>query len=544
MLLDCKKPANRARLVRGWFAACRHGPSRGFLSFDGPILSLDSWKGIMFKLFRREQAEAAVIIEVPFIDSEQIALDMGISAKGAASGMSNEPPSDSVDQDLNEQAISSKIGDIFQEGLKKFRKTKSELEGDFAKSSKIIVSDFEDKIGEILIQCESRMNEIVANWTSDWRKLNNEKNERINEMNDFKKQNHLKGQAYTPKYINIISVMFIIFSIETIVNGFLFAEISSTGISGGWAIAALISFINIAFNVIFGFGFRMHNYIFVKIKAVWKIVGYFLMIFAILFSFIFNLLVANFRDAVEVYYTPLISTTELMIQTFEYIYSKTWSEFFVFSGYESAILFLLGILVSIIAFFEGYRLSDPYPGFSAIADKVSEVEERISLFRSTTNEEIQKCAKDSMRDLTIESNQSKFILSNLEDIVSRQKQVNIELESFHYNCESALNNLLRVYRQSNVESRRDKPPAYFQINSKLSSIENEEVLENNMDVIDQRKYQGDVIKLVSKATVKIEEFKSESLMEISRDMGAFSNILGDKKLLTNVSTDNSTILTK
>jgi len=232
---------------------------------------------------------------------------------------------------------------------------------------------------------------------------------------------------------------------ETALNSFLLRQNDDMGLLGGIIAAAAVGAINIGTAAFVG-------------RIVWPLMNVRALLqrsfgigvtglWAIL-TVVWNLLAAHYRDAkVAGLPTPESAALRMFGSAPESIYS--WG------------LFTLGIIFSVIAARSAYRMDDPYPGYGAVsrehhsrcqdyAAEVGDATEELSDIRGEAVDEI----SDVRRELATQLADRDRALNGRNAFVQRYIR-------FHAELESAVNQLLAIYRNANRRARSTPAPNRF-----------------------------------------------------------------------------------
>lgn len=192
-------------------------------------------------------------------------------------------------------------------------------------------------------------------------------------------------------------ILAVLFLIETAPNAILFSAGDELGVIGGYAIAVVFSFLNLAFGFMAGH-WGCTNALHVRHHR--KIVGIAFTLTMVVAVVALNLLVAHYRELVG----GGASTAEAARQSWTAVMSHP----FTLSDSLSVGLAAMGGLFSIVALAEGFLWQDPYPGYSAVTHNLlmSErqwtrlLEERLSLLDNVQQHHADqlRAARSSLRD--------------------------------------------------------------------------------------------------------------------------------------------------
>ena len=246
----------------------------------------------------------------------------------------------------------------------------------------------------------------------------------------------------------MVGVILIVFVIEVALSGTLFAEKNTMGLVGGMGIAFIISGVNVVACLLCGFGTR-----YVNLKSFGsKLIGY-VAILAFLVIFVgLNLMVAHFRDALELY-----EWDEAAFQAITGLRENV----FGIDSFKSWVVAAFGGVVSVIAFIEGLIWLDRHPGFnrtfaaaedavSSYATKYEQAQNQLAELYSNARDELKGHAQGMRANI-----------QSAVDAVGSQSTLTRQLSTFLETCDRAVSQLNARYREANTRTRSDQRPKYF-----------------------------------------------------------------------------------
>jgi hypothetical protein len=178
----------------------------------------------------------------------------------------------------------------------------------------------------------------------------------IKELRRFKIKCNLDRSANYPTSIKLhFSLVAVMILIEALGNMYLFAQGNELGLLGGIFEAILLSVVNVGVAVLVGLlalpqlnlqlGVRRH-------------LGLIALILAIVFSLVFNLAAAHYRDL-------LILSKEIALEkAIPNVINHTFD-----LSFNGLVLLALGVIVFALGLWKGYSADDPYPGYGALSRK-------------------------------------------------------------------------------------------------------------------------------------------------------------------------------
>jgi len=177
-------------------------------------------------------------------------------------------------------------------------------------------------------------------------------------LNYFRAANDVHEEArYPDSKIHHVAVVLVLALLETVVNTFFYEN--SQGLLGGFFVALGITALNIGFALLFGYWFRYKN-----LAAVdKKVAGWTAWVAFILVTILFNSLFATFRTQYQLVVDPSD------IKELNAAFQRAWPEALLifrgdpqFGDMWSFVLFGIGAMLGILAFWKGYTADDRYPG--------------------------------------------------------------------------------------------------------------------------------------------------------------------------------------
>lgn len=243
---------------------------------------------------------------------------------------------------------------------------------------------------------------------------------------------------------------------ETIINAVFYQN--ANGLIGGFVVAAAVAAINMGSAVILGNVFRRKN---LK-QNDQQVIGWLSLVFFIPLAIFCNALFAAFRSVYQLIEDP---SDPLAVSLG---FREAWSEAgrifildYKFSDFSSFILFTLGIILSVFAFWKGYTSDDPYPGHSR-RDKALKRAKR-------EEQEKQELVKQRVKDFLVNqrsrvqgfATQTGALISSLSSRVSALKSAESALLSNVQAIQREYSLVLDAYRQANLAVRGTEPPEYF-----------------------------------------------------------------------------------
>ncbi len=305
--------------------------------------------------------------------------------KGEDEGSNSRPPQTATKPDQYEHVIISQAEKFIEDEISNFKIAidgySVEIENinsDLRKTNREVEAAVSDGLDKITSEIES-IKTLNRDGSSDPLKKRKDKEdfqdetkdglaylrkneiEAIQHLNWFKREHNLTRPAKYPtaeeQYFKIGIIISCIL-MEAFINAVFFKN--ERGLLGGAFIAGLVSFINIAAAGILGLMFRFVSHV----NIIKKVIGWLSFLFWIVVALFFNTMLSCYRHEYQYVTNPRdfqqltdaatkAKSAALTIFTFNY----------PFGDIMSFLLFCISFIICILAFYEGYSLTDAYWGY-------------------------------------------------------------------------------------------------------------------------------------------------------------------------------------
>lgn len=413
----------------------------------------------------------ASILTFPPLDTDGIARRMRLREKAQENGDRDMPPATSQSLDAVEQDI---VNEVEYEAKTQFdrylQNQKTYVERAGSLSIQPLVTQIMTRSADAIANFRNR----THNGANELYLLRKDVIETEQDLERFRTRHGLDRPVRNQGSRTLkFGVLAIILFIESIANGLFLAQGSTYGLLGGVGEALIIAFINVAIGAGAGrlaLPWLTHRNWGAKLIAALLSVGYFALAVG------FNLLVAHYRTAMSG-------------DPFE-AYNVAWASFrsdpLGITDIRSWMLFVVGLIFSIVAVIDGWLMDDPYPGYGRTARAHQEAaglytEQKAELLDEL--EEIKSDAEQAMDTVVrdIDARQGEY-----ENILMKSHALHAAMAQHFDHLESGANTLLRFYRSENLSHRRAPAPAHFDRTWTYSrpSLETHSIPERIRDQID------------------------------------------------------------
>lgn len=274
--------------------------------------------------------------------------------------------------------------------------------------------------------------------------------EAANELAQFRGRHRLSRPARDPggKWTTIGLLIFVI-GVESILNGTFFQKGSQFGLIGGIGTAIGISLCNVIALFVLGLtgGRYLHHRSWLA-----KLVAFLACTAGFAGMILLHGFAAHLRDAT-------VAVGEA--RAYDVAVSKLLTAPWALSDLSSWYLFALGVLFGLGAFWKGYRLDDPYPGYGAISRRARAAEvvyddaqrDLLDELRAVRENTIERF-DDALTALPHEARRAGEARADALALAAR-------FTAYEDHLEECANTLLSAYRDSNRATRTDAGPPYF-----------------------------------------------------------------------------------
>lgn len=315
--------------------------------------------------------------------------DLGIEA-----GQQDLPPLE-ADNDPHEHSIAETMDGFL---ARAHSSVSDHLEQAYKHFVEIHDTDWSSDINRAEREAIARFNEVEGTRRADLHHQRVEVDKRVKDLTKFRAENRLSRSPDYPDsgsrvfWFGLVAILFVF---ESVANSAFLAKGNELGLVGAYTVAFGISIANLV-PPFFFFGPFSRN--FVHRKA-WRCALAFACaaVYAT-YAFILNLGVAHYREV----------SGQLMGDAGVAVISRITEAPFNLQDAQSWLLFLIGIVFSLIAFADGWKLDDAYPGYGKL-DRLErkarddhgaaqdETSEALKTIREKAIDEIKRIAHDAER---------------------------------------------------------------------------------------------------------------------------------------------------
>lgn len=400
------------------------------------------------------------------------------------------------------------------------------------KMAAIVDRGVADSFYDLKIEPQKEFNKYQVNASPELIKLRVSERKARRDLNRFKADHHLQRNAVYPEsHVKHFAVLFAFLLAECIANTYFFSANSDLGYLGGFFQALVVSIANVGLSYVFGwFGFTQLNHR----NLMRKIIGGLSAMFYLGAIGTFHMLIAHYRDLLT------IDPDNAVMMTLARFRQDTFS----LDSLESVIVFVIGVIISILAVSKGYAHDDRYPGYGEVdrlhKDKERAYNQKEAEVRTTLINLISK----SERRVDSRLVEREERIRKMEDLLSGAKSVVAHIDNIDNQVAEVVNTAIMTYREANKSVRTEAIPGYFMtaptLNNKLNKGCDILMLDNLEQIVSGAKSELDTTR--ANAQKVIEELFEES-HEISRkiehladqvDRKALERVLSDDKIEVDV----------
>jgi hypothetical protein len=289
-------------------------------------------------------------------------------------------------------------------------------------------------------------------------------------VNQFRAEHNLRRDAYYPDSLaGHLSYVVAALGIEALLNANFFRN--DLGLLGGALIASFVSLVNLVVAALLGAASRFHHHRHTGLKTL----GWASIVLFAFWSIYFNSLIASSRFFYSAQVLTAVSggdasvESSAMMQTAFVEAMQQATRVFVldppFQELESFLLFFVGVFLSLFAFYKGYTVDDPYPGYGAVCRPYDAAKQQGAPAMREVTESLE--AEVNKRLESIQKARAQLL-----EGPSRLLQLRASVDAARNQCNAQLARIVidhaqarHAYRHANVGTRTTPAPPYFAHNA-------------------------------------------------------------------------------
>ena len=432
------------------------------------------------------------------VDVSKIAEELHLTEEAEEAAKRGLPALDSPGLDNTENEIVRRIG-TYQSNAKD--------RGDRQLASyrkRLIDLEFHHSIDSEIRNSKAQLKEEVESARTNLREKKGHLKRAEERLINFQKKNKLHRDANdrgkeSVFYVLNVGILAVLFLIETLGNASFLAKGNELGLFGAYTEAIVISFANL--GVAFLLGWRLITYCH---HVDWrrKSVGILAAIAFVVFAFVFNLMVAHYR---EITGTVLDEGGQLAMSAFR-------ENPLGLRDFQSWMLFCMGFLFAIISFIDGIKWAvDPYPGYEKVFYSYQDEYETYKKVYDEHEEALEGIFYEAVK--TLDSIKQGLMGAEKEraSILDGHRHVIKSYEDYLNHLERAGNDLLKHYREVNRARRDGEVPVRF--NDKW---EMEEQLPIDSTLPEELPKREEIAAIIAETTASVNNGEKELQKEYDR----------------------------
>ncbi len=384
----------------------------------------------------------------PDIDIEGISSRLKLAEQGTGRGTAGLPAPDQKSFDSIEMQVIDEIETLRRRGLQQFE--------DHLRVYRERLSRATEARKEVEIVAGTAKGDFLAE-VQVWKARFVPTAENLKDHYDwhgiFREQNRLhRPAAEFTGWLKVIALGMLLLLVESVLNGYLFAQNNVLGLFGGVLAALLVSIANVGVSTLCGFFTRYLN----CRNLLWKLLGLGVLTFWLCYAAGFNLAVAHFRDGVEQSGNWSLSAEQALITLRQ--------DPLGIGSIESWLLVIVGLMISLLAFLKGLHIDDKLPGYGTVSRGLEEARYRYSDLLEEAIAELEgkrNIAIDSLREAHEAVRDG---IGEAVDALFGQSSLKSQVGSFVEQCEVKSARLLSIYRDANIAARKTPAPESFSKN--------------------------------------------------------------------------------
>lgn len=467
------------------------------------MAAIDRLKSVVGSMSGARHPHVEGLYNFPAIDTARLKKDLSLQLRGAEAGKNEYPSSDSTGFDDAESEILRTIGDLrqkaYEEASSHIKTYSDRLAGlhldttaaDTSNAASNVVADMKPQITIGKNDLYSAQEKVVDARDS---------------LEKFRAINRLDRPANMPSSMILqMGIFLAVFLLESIANGFFFADANPLGLLGGISVALFISAANIGLGVLGGY-FGIRHMCHVSVGH--KLAGLILLLVAISAVTALNFGAAHYRSVLDA--GVLDGAERAALKTL------TTAPVNGIADIKSWLLLLIGYLVAILALLKGAKsLDDIYPGYGRAQKHLDQAVQNFGDLTEdilTSITEIKDDAFDSIREA---QKQLQTARREREAIITARNRLINAYNSYLSQLKNSQREFMAVYRDANRATRQTPPPERF---SSETSFEGAEI------VVPEVMDSAQIEKVVSETITVLEKCEDQILTAFEAAISEFGAI--------------------
>lgn len=395
----------------------------------------------------------------PSIDDGHIARDLRLVEKARERGARNLPGPEETSLDVGEMTVVAAVEELRRKGLQNYDVNRDVYAKRLSRASTASL-EVRSVANQARGDFENETKDFRGRMTADFRDLK----EWNRALDDFRSQHRLRRPAYDdPALVKTMAILLGAILLETVLNGYLFAQRNELGLVGGALVSLLVSLVNVGGSSLLGWFARFLRHR----NLILKLGGLLALLVWIGFLGVLNLGVAHFRDAVE----TLSGWSEAAERSLDSLLQTPWE----LNSIESWLLMGVGVLVGISAFLKLYMAGEPYPEYGRISRRFERALDDYASHLTDALASLQERRDDTVEALRDANDVVRDNVGEAIDALYGHRMMRSQLRAFLDQCDVKVQALHKVYRDENRAARTAPAPSHFDEAFRFPSFDDAEI---------------------------------------------------------------------
>ena len=393
----------------------------------------------------------------PEFNVDVVAHEMALALQGAEQGHKELPDSNSTSLDNVEVRIVERVEaarSIAHGTLLDQRNLHDE---------RLANLDFESRFADIRQAASEAISEMRASAALGRDELNRTRRDlafKENERDTFRSSNGLTRAARISSggaKILKLGLLMVLVLIELFINGSFLAKGNEAGLFGGIIEAMAFAALNVIFSFALAyFGIRLIN----RRSFSSRILGLIALLALVAFAIGLNLVLAHYREA----------SAEFVEQAGQQALQRVLTHPFGLVDLKSWLLFGIGLAFACFAMIDALVFDDPYPGYAGVEKRLAEAHDRYTDTKRSKIADLDDIRRQTGEGLEEANRDLSIRRSEHDAIIENRMRIYTLFGSHQDQLQRALNSLLSIYRDANLQARSTPPPKRFSNSVRIERI--------------------------------------------------------------------------
>ena len=396
-------------------------------------------------------------LELEEIDVDGLYEQLGVSEKAKEHGINEIPKTDATQLTGTEQEIITEAEGKILNGISTANLM---IKGTDDSTSRVDIPGDLQRIEEVPPDLDEKLNAAISESQIDLSKAREEYENARHDYGRFRRERKIAREPnYPESYWKLRAFLFLLVVVASLMNGMFFADALPSGLAGGAFFAFIFGVIDVSFSFLLG---RVAPWA-VLPSGIRKGAGQLAWgVFVFVWVPVWNLAIAHLRQAGgQIQASASGGLLGSMDEAGALAVSSLFGNPLAINDFYSWAFVMIGVLLSIMAFCDGFKWDDPIPGYRGVHKKMrrklADYEHEYEQLKAAGEERKEEALK-KLQELEFSVEKG---VERLAEAITTKKTYVKNLNGFIDYQEQKCRTLITRYRNDNEIHRSTPSPRYF-----------------------------------------------------------------------------------